>query len=139
MARFDVSGMDDIIKQMAALGKLVGETADEMLMAGAEVVKEAWRDSAEEHDHRVTGDMIDSIGYPRHPDTINGIRTIDIYPQGKDSKGVRNAEKAFILHYGTKKSKGSHWVDGADRISGERVTPAMEQIWHKKLEQKGLI
>lgn len=134
MARFDVSGLDGIIKQMQALGQDTGPVADRMLMAGAEVVKQAWRRSAQEHQHRDTGDMIDAIGYPRAPRDIDGVRAIDIYPQGKDRKGVRNAEKAFILHYGTKKLRGSRWVDDADAYAGPLVQAELERIWNEYVE-----
>ena len=136
MARFDTSGLDDVLADMKRLGELEGETADKMLMAGAEQVKKAWKSSAEKHRHRDTGDMIESIGYPRKPKTVYGVRAIDIYPQGKDRKGVRNAEKAFILHYGTKKKPGSHWVDDADEMAAPLVTQAMTEIWDEHLKGK---
>lgn len=129
MARFDVSGLDETIAVMKRLGQMEGKAADAMLMAGAEEVRKAWRRSAEEHRHRDTGDMIASIGFPRTPKDVGSIRSIDIYPQGKDKRGIRNAEKAFILHYGTKKIKGSRWVDDADRYSEETVVPAMIRVW----------
>ena len=129
MARFNTSGLDDVLAEMKREGELVGPAADAMLLAGAEQVKEAWRRSAEEHGHRATGAMIDSIGYPRKPKQAGDVRSIDIYPQGKDAKGVRNAEKAFVLHYGTSKMKGSGWVDDADKYSEETAIPAMIQVW----------
>lgn len=129
MARFDVSGLDEVIRQMAELGELSGPVADRMLMAGAEQVRLAWQRSAQEHDHRDTGDMIRSIGYPRAPRDIEGVRAIDIYPQGTDGKGVRNAEKAFILHYGTRRLPGSRWIDDADAYAGPLVQAEFERIW----------
>lgn len=154
MARFDTIGLDELMAEMKKLGELSGEVADKMLMAGAEAVKEEWRKSAEKNQLRDTGDMIESIGFPRQPKTAGGIRTIDIYPQGKDRKGVRNAEKAFILNYGTQgtssenakrkrensdKRKGpgipaTHWVDDADKASGEPVMAAMTAIWDEHLK-----
>ena len=107
-----------------------------MLMAGAEEVRKAWRQSAEEHQHRDTGDMIASIGFARKPKEIGSIRTIDIYPQGKDKRNIRNAEKAFILHYGTTKIRGSRWVDDADKISEQTVVPAMIRVWEQFLQNQ---
>lgn len=133
MARFDTSGLDDVIREMEQLGELYGETADEMLMAGAEEVKKAWKESAERHKHRDTGDMIESIGYLRQPKRVGDIRAIDIYPQGTDQKGIRNAEKAFILNYGTRTRTASNWVFYADAMCAEPVAKAMEAIWDKKL------
>lgn len=136
MARFDVSGLDETIEEMKRLGQMTGQTADAMLMAGAEEVRKAWRQSAEEHRHRDTGDMIASIGFARKPKEIGSIRTIDIYPQGKDKRNIRNAEKAFILHYGTTKIRGSRWVDDADKISEQTVAPAMIRVWEQFLQNQ---
>lgn len=131
MARFNMSGLDPIIDEMQALGEKSGAVAQEMILAMAEAVKQAWKRSAEEHGHRDTGEMINAIGYPRGPQTIGDALTIDIYPQGKDHKGVRNVEKAFLLHYGTSKLKASYWVDTADAYSEQTAIPAAEQIWDK--------
>lgn len=140
MARFDVSGLDEAVKWMERMGELTGDMADAMLKAGAKEVREAWRESAERHRHRDTGAMIESIGYARSPKTVDGVRTLDIYPRGKDHKGVRNAEKAFILHYGRNLNNGkrnaSYWVDDADRTSDRTVVPAMLEVFDKYLTSK---
>ena len=136
MARFNVSGLDETIEEMKRIGQMTGRTADAMLMAGAEEVRKAWRQSAEEHRHRDTGDMIASIGFARKPKEIGSIRTIDIYPQGKDKRNIRNAEKAFILHYGTTKIRGSRWIDDADKISEQTVVPAMIRVWEQFLQNQ---
>lgn len=134
MARFEVEGMDEIIRQMKSMQQLTGKVAEAMLMAGAKEVQEAWRESAEKHQHRDTGQLIESIGYPRKPKAASDLLSIDIYPQGKNDRGIRNAEVAFVLHYGTRKMPGSGWVDDADAISGPRVTSAMQRIWTAYLE-----
>lgn len=140
MARFKTDGLDDLMAELRDFGQtLDGDVADKMLLAGAEHVKVAWKNAAEKHNHRDTGAMIDSIGYPRAPKDVGGVRTIDIYPRGKDKKGVRNAEKAFVLHYGTSKRPGSHWVDDADRECDGTVIPAMAAVLDQELKKKGLI
>lgn len=131
MARFDTSGIDDIINEITRLGDAGKEVGDEMLLAGAEEVKQAWRQSAERHKLRDTGDMINSIGYARKPKNIGDVRAIDIYPQGKDRKGVRNAEKAFVHEYGTSSIPAKHWVTEADEVAGPKVQAAMEKVYDK--------
>jgi len=126
VARFDTSGLDDVLAEMKELGQLTGEVADTMLMAGAEIVAQC----------RLTGDMIASIGYPRQPSQAGDVRMIDIYPQGRDSTGTRNAEKAFILHYGTSKIPGSHWIDDADALAGPRVEAKWREIWNDYLSKR---
>ena len=129
MARFDMSGLDPIIDDMRKYGEESGEAAQAMIMAGAEAVAEAWRRAARDHELIDTGDMLSSIGYPRKPKDIGQALSIDIYPQGKDHKGTRNAEKAFVLHYGTSRMKATRWVDTADAYSEETAVPAMAKIW----------
>lgn len=137
MARFNTSGIDKLINDVIRLGDAGQEVGDEMLIAGAEEVKQAWKESARKHDLKDTGDMIDSIGFSRKPKNVGDIRTIDIYPQGKDRKGIRNAEKAFILHYGSSSIRPRHWVDDADEAAGPRVQEAMEKVFYDFLNGKG--
>ena len=131
MARFDTSGLDATLAEMSRQQALASPTADKMLMAGAEEVRKSWQRAGSEHGHVRTGDMLKSVGYARAPKTTGDVRTIDIYPKGKDRRGVRNAEKAFVLHYGTSKIPGSRWVDDADRYSEETAVPAMIQVWNE--------
>ena len=135
MARFRTEGLDDIIDDMAAMGESTGELADEMLFAGAEEIKKAWKAAIRKHKHIDTGAMLDSVDYSRKVKQIGDIKSVDIYPQGKDKKGVKNAEKAFILHYGTSKRPGTHFVDDADDIAAPMVENRLRNIfdnWLKK-------
>ena len=43
-------------------------------------------------------------------------------------------EKAFLLHYGTSKIHGSHWVDEADQDAGPMVQDVFEKIWDRHLK-----
>jgi len=135
MARFETSGIDKVINDVIRLGEAGKEVGDKMLLAGAEEVKTAWKVTAETHGFKKTGDMIESVGFPRKPRNAGDIRTIDIYPQGKDRKGVRNAEKAFILHYGSSSIPTSRWVDEADAESEPRVQDAMEKVYDEFLRK----
>ena len=135
MAQFSTDGIDQIAAEMAWMGEAAGETADEMLLAGAEEVKRAWKETAERHGYRETGDMIESIRADKAPKSdANDVRRISVYPRGEDRKGVRNAEKAYVLHYGTSKIHGSHWVDEADQDAGPMVQDVFEKIWDRHLK-----
>ena len=137
MARFNTSGLDDLISQMQQLGQNEGPVADEMVTAAVEVIREEWRKSASDHGHHDTGAMIASIGLGPGPIRAGNIVYRDVYPQGSDSKGTRNAEKAFILNYGCKRFPGSHWVDDADFSSAEPVQAVCESIWDRFLKSEG--
>jgi hypothetical protein len=137
MARFDTHGFDGPINDINSMD-LSDEETDEILMAGAEQVKQAWKFAARMHKLKDTGDMIDSIDYAKQPKQAAGVKYVDIYPQGKDRKGVRNATKAFILHHGSTKFRATHWVDDADALcEGEfSVHGAMLDKFNEILERK---
>lgn len=134
MARLDTSGLDDLIAEMERMGQSSGDVAEAMVNAAAVVIRDAWKETAEKYGLHDTGDMIRSIGFPTPPQKIGAAIFRDVYPQGKDSKGVRNAEKAFLLHYGTSRIKAKYWVDEAEAISGPRVQERLEEIWGEFLE-----
>ena len=134
MARFDTSGLQDLLNEMRQMGQASGGVAQVMTAAAAEEITAAWKASAEEHNLRDTGAMIESIGYPEGVRRLGDIFAADIYPQGKDAGGTRNAEKAFILHYGSSRLKPTYWADDADQSSAEPVQRRLEAIWYEFLE-----
>lgn len=129
MARLNTSGLDKLIDEMGRMGQLTGPVAEAMITEAANVTRDAWREAAEEHGLRDTGDMINSIGYPVSIIHLGAALARDIYPQGKDSKGVRNAEKAFILHYGKHGFPATYWVDDAEAKAGPRIQERLEDMW----------
>lgn len=137
MARFDTTGLDDIIHSMQRMGEEVGPVAEEMCMAAVEEIRDAWKEAAEAHGFHDTGAMIDSIGFGPAPVRAGAILYNDVYPQGRDAKGVRNAEKAFILHYGSSRISPSYWVDEADAASEAPVQERIEAIWDRFLNSGG--
>ena len=144
MATMKTDGLDEVFRAVTSVGEDTGRLTDDMLLAAAEVVREEWRRSAGEHGHRYTGSMIESIGYARKPTKVSDVKSIAIYPQGKDKRGTRNAEKAYILHHGTKSKrgdkgiKGSGWVDEAEEAAGPKVERTMLEIYEKYLSEKGV-
>lgn len=134
MARFNTSGLDNLIRDMQRMGQDSGAIAEAMVNAAVIEIRNAWRESAEAHELRDTGAMIESIGFPNPVQDIGGTLYRDVYPQGTDAKGTRNAEKAFILNYGTSRIPATYWVDEADEKSGPKVQTRLEQMWGEFLE-----
>lgn len=137
MARLDMSGMDEVIQQMKNMQMLTSKIADEMLVAGAEVMEQSWKKTIARFGLIDTDDMRKSVGYTRKPKSINDVRSIDIYPQGKDRDGVRNAEKAFVLHYGRSNMDPTAFVDVAEQEAKAEADAAMEKIWDDFIENGG--
>lgn len=132
MARMDLAGLDDVFDQLTMAGEGIDETAQQMLEAGAGICVEAWKRSIGSHGHVKTGDMQRSVGVKYKKK--NGALSAEIYPLGKDRKGVRNAEKAFVLHYGRSNITGSRFVDDAEAEAEQPAADAMQEVWNKRKE-----
>lgn len=137
MARFDTTGLEELIGEMQRLGNDEGPVAEEMVNAAVEAIKEEWKKSALYHEHYKTGALIRSIGIGPGPVRAGNIIYRDVYPHGRNAKGTRNAEVAFILHYGCERFRGSYWVDDADDASAEPVRKACQAIWDRFLASAG--
>ena len=131
MALFDGEGLDELIADLMKEKELFAEAAPEMLSAAADIVADAWRDAIRDNDLIDTGDMLESVG-PTQSTVTEKEKKIAVYPQGKDRKGVRNAEKAFINHYGASRRKATHFVDDAETKAEEPAIDAMADIWYSK-------
>ena len=136
MALFNGEGFDELLADLKQHGDLVSTAAPDMLQAGAAVVADAWRDAIRAHDLIDTGDMIDSVG-PSDVVNTSSEKKIAVYPQGRDRKGIRNAEKAFINHYGASRRKATHFVDDAETKAEGPAVDAMAAVWFDKLESEG--
>jgi hypothetical protein len=136
MALFDGDGFEDLVNELKQYSDLISKAAPDMLDAGAAVVAEAWRDAIRAHGLIDTGDMLDSVG-PSDAVNTSTEKKISVYPQGSDRKGVRNAEKAFINHYGASRRKATHFVDDAETKAEGPAVDAMAAVWYEKLESEG--
>lgn len=135
MAQMNTSGLDELVNQMRRLGQDTGPVTEEMLDTAAGIIRDQWKETAKSYGHVNTGAMVESVDFPVKGNARAMYR--DIYPQGKDAKGVRNAEKAFILHYGKHNMPGTYWVDDAETKAGPEAVAACQDIWNRFLESAG--
>ncbi len=112
--------------------------ATEMLGTAGEMVVQAWKDAIEAAGHappgksgRATGDLMKSVRASKVKKSGEAYVST-IYPHGRDRKRQGMAEIAFVLHYGTSKLKGDHFVDDAEERSADAVEQAMEEIWNRE-------
>lgn len=135
MARFKTEGLEELIDELQRHKEALDEAAPEMLRAGADVIADAWRDAIKKHRLIDTGEMLSSVSasYIITADT----KKATIYPAGKDSKGIRNAEKAFVNHYGASNKDATHFVDDAKEQAEEAVTDAIEAVLFGVLNSEG--
>lgn len=138
MASLKSSGdiIGDIAKELVKLGEDVeNQLGQEMLDEGAQIIEYNWCKAIKKHGHVDTGDMVNSIGAAKK---TKGRNFREIYPQGKDHKGQRNAEKAFVLHYGRSGRNGSRFVDEAEADSDSECANMMQEKLNEYLNKKGL-
>ncbi len=149
MARFQSVNVDEMARELQRLGQATEPMAQEMVRVGAQVIVQTWQGVIRELRHVDTGDMLDSVAADE-PNRQGGAVVSEIYPRGTDRNGVRNAEKAFLLHYGWKagkpargkkgtgrkgSSQGDHFVDTVEQECVEGVDYAMEAVMNRY--QKG--
>lgn len=131
MADFNVTGLDDVIKEMTSHQQAAEKAIPEMLNAGAEILVNAQKSEVKAQKLVDTGDMINSIKPDKVKTGKDGNAYIDVYPQGKDRKGVSNAEKGFVAEYGTSKMPARPWMRTANAKCSEEITTAEKEIWDK--------
>ena len=128
MARMEFSGTQEVMDALFRESERLERKATEMLGEAGKVVVKAWQDTIEDHGHVDTGDMRDSVRASAVKKNGEAYMT-SIYPHGRDRKRQSNAEKAFVLHYGTSKIRGDHFVDDAEQRAENAAEEAMQQVW----------
>lgn len=137
------SGLDILRNELEKLAEAVGgDLPEKMLDAGADAAVDEWKAGIVRHRHVDTGEMLNSVGVA--PGTRKG-RKREIYPLGSDRKGVRNAEKAYVLNYGrgkgkrnrrSKKSvvglKGDRFVDDIQKKTELSTYKAMSKVFDEE-------
>ena len=129
MATFNVTGLEEIIRDLQRMGDESKEVAEKMLIAGADVVRWEWQKAIQAKGHIDTGAMLMSVKADKAPKERGGVMVVNVYPRGTDSTGTRNAEKAFIAHYGRTHQRGSGFVDMANEAAVAPAWSAMEAVW----------
>ena len=148
MASFNVVNLNGVMEEITRRTNKAVAKIPKMLEAGATVLIEAQKEEAKSLEVEDTGDFIASIGASKIK-TEDGNQYIEVYPQGKDRKGVSNAEKGFIAEYGrtsdkyrTKPSKRKPsykwsslaprpWMTAANEKSKDAVNEAMQKVWQE--------
>ena len=129
----NVVGLDDLQEQMLQRAKIAEEAVPEMLKAGGAVMQEAQRAEIRTmfRSRRSTGDLAASIVVSKIKERDNG-KMVEVYPDGKDRHGVRNATKGFVLQYGRKNMPARPWFTAANTKAADAVNDEMRRVWEAK-------
>ena len=134
MADFNIEGIDSLTIGFMRRSGVLEETMNDCLEVGSNLLVEAQKKQAESMKIHDTGDMIKSIKATKQKKDKDGNPYVDIYPQGKDRKGTRNAEKGFIAEYGKSDQPARPWMRTANEKANDEVQNA---IWETFNEHMG--
>ncbi|WP_322204502.1 HK97-gp10 family putative phage morphogenesis protein [Acutalibacter intestini] len=133
MARFEVNGIegfeDKILKREAAATAAVPA----MLKAGAAVLVDAQQAEIRStfHSGRVTGDLASSIK-ATSVKKKDSTQYVEVYPQGTNRRGERNATVGFVHQYGRSNMPARPWFTSANEKAAGEVQEVMRQEWEKQ-------
>ena len=135
MAKFNVAGLDDVQEAMLRQDAIVEEAVPEMLKAGGAVMQKAQQEEIKTrfNSRRSAGALLASIKVSAVKE-IDGGKRVEIYPNGKDKHGVRNAEKGFVLNYGRSNMPARPWFTRSHQKATPEVQAAMRQAWEDEQE-----
>ena len=130
MATLRVNGFELIDQQFNRMGRPM---IRRIVEAGARAAEKRMAENTEKAGHgppgksrRATGEMLASIGRNEYREFLGG-GSVDVYPQEKDSRGVRNATKAYVLNYGRGRGlKGDKFITGDESQAEQLVQEAMQ-------------
>jgi len=136
MATMRVNGFELVESQLNRMGRPM---IRQIVEAGAKAAEKRMSENTQKAKHMRNRDMLESIGENEYRELYGG-GSVDVYPQGEDRKGVRNATKAYVINYGkgsrptTKRPKknprrnltGDKFITGDERATEEAVVQAMQ-------------
>lgn len=143
MAKFTQSGLYELMVDIDRLRKQLDkpDLYDEVLEAGAEVIKEKWKDGikkAVKPNGRSTGELERSIRIKKSIKKFDDISTATIAPDGYDENTrVPNMVKAYMLHYGNSGQAPTRFVDAVEEDAKDETFTAMQEVVNNYLEKEG--
>lgn len=129
MARFELTGFDELIKELEKLGRME-DVAPKMLEEAVPILKDSV--VAQASKHRDTGQMVESIKKTKVGKNGDGY-FIAVRPTGKDDKGVRNMQKMAYLEYGTGHEAARPVLTKAVNDAEDPVLEKMQEVYDREV------
>ena len=137
MASFNTVNLDGLIFDMSELASLPDDVIDEMLNVGADVIAEAQKTVGERMGVHLTGVTLDSIKKSKKVSAGSaGGRYIDVYPDGTNADGNRNAEVAFINEFGKRGQMPRPFMRTANEEYADEMVDAEYRVYDNYLKSK---
>ena len=127
MAKMRVSGAELELKE-----NLSRDMIRRMVEAGGKVADDRMKAATRAHMHVRTGDMLEVIKPTPYREWFGGGAT-EVYPQGDDRKGVRNATKAYVINYGREDGNATaRWATSLSPTTKKRRKRRCGRPWRPK-------
>lgn len=138
MATYYFKGLDELMWSMQEIAEIPEDVQSEMLNAQADIVAKTIKDKGEEYGVHRTGKTLDHIKKGKVKRDKDGNLCIYVTFNGKNERGTRYAEIAFVNNYGTGKQNARPFVTIAQIKAEDQAVKAAETIHDKWLQSKNL-
>lgn len=142
MAKMSTTGLEEIERQFLLRKEAAVKAVPLMLEAGAKVLIAAQQEAAAKLNisRRSRGALVKSIKADKVK-TKGSAAYVEVFPHGTDrshtKKGVRNAEKGFVLEYGRSNMPARRWMSTANEACADAVVEAQLQEWERVTDGNG--
>ena len=138
MARFEINGLDDVIKQIEKAGKRDVPICKMSVYEGAGIVADAVREELQKAlSGESTGDLEASLGIQEIQDTGSRVETAVGFA-GYDRKGVPNPLKARVINSGRSDTahKKTRFISKAIRRASVPASAKMSEVAREELTKE---
>lgn len=138
MANISINGIGKVMLSMQQIAEIPEDVQSEMLNAEADIVAKEIKKKGEEYGVRRTGETLAHIKKGKIKRDKDGNLCIYVTFSGKNAKGTRYAEIAFVNNYGTSKQMARPFVTVATITAEKPAGEAAEAVYNKWLQSKNL-
>ena len=137
MARFSIDGLDDLLLSIEEIAAIPNSVKADMLNAGAEVIADGQKAVGRQMGVHRTGVTLESIKPGKAVPTNDGGH-VDVYPQGTNADGNRNAEVGFINEYGKRGQPARPFINTANERYADKAVEKEAEVYDEFLKSKGV-
>lgn len=142
MAKFQTSGLDEMVAKLQNAGGLDDKLVNEIMNAAGEIMVTEIKKRVAQSGF-ATEDYVKSIKPTRIRKNKYGEPYIQVTAEGNNKHGERRAAVLFILNYGRGPEYGRitgtyFWTRGSQEAA-KQVDKELEELFTQKLKERGLL
>lgn len=138
MATFSFDGVGDLMLSMQQIAEIPEDVQAEMLNTEADIVLNAIKSKGEAYGVHRTGETLAHIRKGKVKRDKDGNLCVYITFNGKNAKGTRYAEIAFINNYGKKNQAARPFFTDGIAASEDQAAKKADAVYDEWLQSKNL-